>query len=217
MKYFIIGAQNLIIGCLCLLSACRPLHWAEKKIYQGEEVAPFYQDVQQDYLRSARVYDQFTTLLFIDVLWLSSAVRTWYVEQFIIKHGKNETAKALMLRKQLAENHHFISFYVSSYVPNDDTMVWSDKNELWAMRLIVGNREMEPVSVKTVTLPPEYQIIFQNAFNAHRTVYLIQFNARDENDVPLLQPGIGSFMIRCATSFRFVTFTWNCYEDCHSN
>lgn len=170
-----------VIAMLPFIAGCfRVTHWIEDSFYQGEPVTG-YAKIPHHYIRSATVYDQFTTSAIFDVLWLSDEVRTAYTMTYALKNGKTDTMRKAYLRRQLEENRHFISFYVLT-----NNILLGEGHNKWAVFLDVNGAVYYPYEIKTIELSPEYQSFFGPRFNRFKTVWLVKFSAKDVSGAPIL-------------------------------
>lgn len=163
---------------LTVLPGCgRIVDWGKDNFYQGKNLDKNIEDVRR-YIKSKRVYDQFTIVGHFDALWLSDDVRTDYSDVYCCRHSKNKEQKRMFLRRQLEENNHFITFYVLSL----KDIVLGDKDSKWSVSLEISDRVFQPLEVKTIDLSPEYIDIFGKKYNKFKDVYLVYFNAKDVED-----------------------------------
>ena len=164
IKKFVAGC----FGCLviCLMPGCVPYHkLAKTEFPQGSEHKD-KREMVHNYVRTAKVYDQFKTQAIFDAIWLSDEARTVYTELYSKRRGKDNGACEALLKRQLEENHHWISMYVLADIRHKTNVSLHDKNALWTLCLEAKNGErVEPISVKEVEVEPEYQSIFGHRFN----------------------------------------------------
>jgi hypothetical protein len=142
-------------------------------------------EVVKDYIRSLRMYDEFTTLGIFDVMWLSDEVRTVYAQVYTTMLGKDEESQKTFLRRQLKANEHYISFYVLS----THYVMLTAKPTLWAVYLEIDGKKYLPFEIKSVELPVEYTTFFGSLLTKHKHPYEIRFDRKDVNGVDLLVPG----------------------------
>ena len=167
---------------LLLLPGCgRFIDWGKSNFYQGEQVDNYRCDIKP-YIRSVTIYDQFTTRAMFDALWLSDEVRLSYVDLHVSRQGKDEERKNSLLRRQLEENNHYLSFYVLSL--HEEKL--GDPDSEWSMFLRVNDEFYQPMEIKEIELPYEYQIFFGKLWNRFKVPYLVRFSANDADDVPLI-------------------------------
>lgn len=208
--------QGFLIICassLLLLSGCQRLvNWTMRNLYQGGDISgcnerPFC------YVRSVTVYDQFTTLAMFDALYLSDKVRTDYVNMQAFRYGKSNEQRWASLRRHLEENKHFIEFIVLSMY--DERLTGSAP--MWAITLeINGNGQLiAPVERKMIKLDPEYSSFFSQVLTPFKTAYLVKFNARDINNVPLLNSTTQTLSLIFRSVNREANLTWCLYDLCN--
>lgn len=182
MKYILsyIG----LLCCLLATSGCgRVMDWGKRTMSQGKNVEQFT-DITNQYLRSTHVYTQLETAAIFDALWLSDEVRTAYADTNASRFGKSAEQRDACLRRQLAENAHFIEFYVLSLY----SMPLGDPDSKWAVSLKVGESIYMPLEVKAVDLDPEYKHFFGKSLTRFKVPYLIKFATKDQNDASVLTP-----------------------------
>lgn len=177
-KHFFMGLLVLVFlpGC-----GCRVIQWGKDWCNQGSNVPNLY-GAAACYLRSISVYDQFTTLAMFDALWLSDEVRTMYVNMCAYKTCKTQDQRDTILRRQLAENEHYISFYVISLYE----VPLKEKEGVWTISLEVDDACYMPVEVKAVDLSPEYEAIFGKRLTCFKVPYIVRFDAYDTNKCALI-------------------------------
>ncbi len=150
----------------------------KKEFPQGKEKEK-KEDVIVRNVRSTPVYDQFTTKAMFDVLWMSDEAREYYVDIYSQKHGYGELAADSMLRRQLEENRHYISFFVLAYLPENCHQVLNDKDSTWSFYLKTFQGEkITPLSIKEVELAPEIKYFFGNKISRFKSAYLIRFSKK---------------------------------------
>ncbi|MFI5332858.1 MAG: hypothetical protein ACHQVS_02025 [Candidatus Babeliales bacterium] len=168
--------------CLMGLPGCgHVIRWAESNFDQGEILEPVSK-VPRNYLRSAYIHRQFSTVALIDALWLSDEVRTVYAQTYGVKNGKNEQMTKAFLRRQLEENKHFISFYVLT----NFSLNIGDQNNTWAFFLTVGETTVAPNEIRVTELTPEFKAFFGKCYNRFKSIYLVKFNAKTPDGKPLI-------------------------------
>ncbi len=201
MKY----CYGIFLLFLMSLSGCgRIVEWGKDNFYQGENVKK-YSKIPKQYLRSVVAYDQFMTQAVFDAIWLSDAVRTMYVDAFAARTGKTDEQKNLLLRRELEENNHYISFYVLSLynIPLGDTL--GD----WSVYLKIDDAVYHPEETKYVDLTPEYQSFFGKVFNRFKVSYQIKFDAKDVNCNPIISARTQHMQLYFRSVKKEVQLTWN--------
>jgi len=194
---------------LLLLSGCgRIVDWGKSNFTQAKKLEFKYKQARQD-LKSKTVYDQLTTVGIFDVLWLSDNVRTAYADLHAIKYRKTEEQRKAMLRRQLAENNHFISFYVA--VPYE--VILGEKNSEWSLSLEINDTTYLPIEVKVIDLNPEYEAIFGNKFSRFKNAYLVRFDAKNIQERPLITTDTHEINLYFRSTKKEVILTWAVHED----
>ena len=172
--------SGLLISSMILFSGCIKYYKLSKtETPQGKD-HPDHREVVFDNVRSQTVNEQFETLAKFDALRLSDEVRKTYVEINAEKRGRDEQSKQALLRRQLEENKHWISFYVLADVRDKTHISLTDKNSLWSLYLKFGDgQKVTPISVKEIDLEPEYQFLFGHRFTHFKRSYEVKFPAVD--------------------------------------
>jgi hypothetical protein len=164
-----------------MLSSCVPYYKLSKREFpQGTDLDTHY-EITQNFIRSQRVFEQFTTLAQFDAIWLSDQTRIAYVDMYCMKRGKSSEAKESMLERQLEENRHWISFYVLADVRDVFNGAMNDKTPVWTPYLELDGQKFEPVTIKEIELEPEYINLFGSKLNSFKTAYLVSFSALDQS------------------------------------
>lgn len=142
---------------------------------------PSVREVAMRYVKSQTVYNQFETLAVFDALWLSDEVRKAYVDVYCNKHGlTQEGAKDSMLKRNLEENNHWITFYVLADIRDRTHPTLSDKDSAWSLYATHGDISVEPESIKEVELECEYQLFFgRGRFVPAKAAYIVKFPATE--------------------------------------
>lgn len=175
-----------LISSLSIFSGCyRYIYWAESVIDQGCKIETCYAMVQP-YIRSAYVYDQFQTLALFDGLWLDDTVIQAYACAHAEKYGFTEAQYQAFLQDQRDENDPYISFYLLAVIYGNTGLLLNDENPLWVMQLRIGDNYYKPAKIKTVELEHEYRHFFGKRLTVFKMQYLVQFNAEDINEIPLI-------------------------------
>lgn len=180
---------TLLVFFLFMFSGCyRYIYWAESVVDQADPIETCCAKVQP-YFRSARVYDQFTTIGLFDALWLDDVVIDAYACAHAAKYGYTRQQYYDFLNSQCDELSSYISFYVLAVVPGSIGTVGillTDANPLWVMQLRVGNNYFKPAKIKIVELDHEYRYFFGKRLTVFKKQYIVQFNAYDEYEIPLI-------------------------------
>ena len=194
---------------LLLLSGCgRIVDWGKGNFKQAEKLDFKFRQARKD-LKSITVYDQLSTVAMFDVLGLSDDVRIAYVDLHARKYGKTEEQKRAMLRRQLAENSHFISFYVA--VPYE--LILGETNSRWSLSLEIDDKRYLPIEVKVIDVNPEYKAIFGKKLSRFKNVYSVRFDAKNVEERPLITPDTHELKLYFRSTKKEVILTWNIQDE----
>lgn len=195
---------TLLCVVMMLCSGCgRTIQWGIDTFYQGVSLKEETGEARK-YIRSITVYDQLTTEIMVDALWLSKAVRASYVALHARMHGLNGERKNALLRRQMEETKHFIVFYV--LVPR--SIALDEEHSPWRLLLRVGDAVYAPAEIKSIEIGPEYKEIFGTVLTRFKAPYQVKFEALDAEDVPLLAQGVACFDIIVRTTAKEAVLTW---------
>jgi hypothetical protein len=174
--------RSLLLVSVVLLSGCGGVKdWINETFDQGK-VHKEDKKVIDNYLRSIKIYDQFTTIAIFDALWISDEVRKLYANTYVAMHGRSEEVRKTFLRRQLKANSHFITFYVLS----THEIPLNLKPATWVTHLKIGEKNYSPVEVKSVELVPEYELLFGKVMTNHKRPYEIRFDRKDAEGKDIL-------------------------------
>lgn len=182
-----LGTFFLLFSFLLLPGCYRYIYWAESVVDQGDTIETCACAVQP-YIRSARVYDQFTTLGLFDALWLHDQVVLANACAYASKYGLSIEQYNEYLSKQREENAPYISFYLLTVIPGNIGVLLTDENPVWTVQLKIGNDYYKPAKIKIVELSQEYRFFFGKRLTVFKKQYLIQFNAVDAQNISLIGP-----------------------------
>jgi hypothetical protein len=176
---------------------------------QGKEVEQ-KSLLTQNFVRTIRLYDQFSTIALFDSLWLSPDVRTSYSKRFCDKRGKDEATLKAIENRQLEETNHWIGFYVLADIRTRHNTSLNEKNAAWTFYLTINDKiKVEPLSIKEVELEPEYQEIFGHRFNNFKTAYLVKFPAYGLDGKPYITTPKPTLSLHVCGPQREGTAVWN--------
>ena len=204
-----LGTHSLMFILVMMLGGCsKIIEWGHESFYQGDDVS-FNKELINRYIRAITVYDQITTMAKFDVLWLGDEIRTEYTKFHIHIAGKNEEQYQALLRRQLEENKHFITFYVLSVYDNS----LGDPDSNWHITLCINDIEFAPTEIKVVELAPEYKAFFGDRFNRFRVPYRVIFDAKDLDEVLILREETESLTLCFRSTQKQVALTWDIDKD----
>lgn len=193
------------IACIVLLTGCgRLIDWGTSRLYQGDSFKLNSEQIDK-YMRWVTVYDQFTTVAMFDALWLSSSVRAVFAQEHAFREGKSEEHYKAGLRRQLEEPNHFIAFYVLSL----HEVVLGDPASEWSVFLIVDGHKLDPIEIKGIDLPYEYQMFFGKRLTLFKDSYSIKFNAKNPEDKPYITPETKTIQLYFRKFDKEVILTWD--------
>lgn len=193
-----------LIVCMLLLPGCTVVNWGKKNMYQGIDL-PYDSHGVLSYIRSIKLYDQFSSLASFDVMWLADAVRLSYVDLYIKTAGKRDEQKAHLLRLQQDELKHFISFYV--LVPQE--LLLTQPQSLWHIFLKIDELTFDPIDIKPVELNVIYKSFFGKLYNRFKNVYQIKFEARDIYDNPIISENSKKLELHFRNIHKEVLVAWD--------
>lgn len=181
---------------------------AKSEFPQGKDHAD-KRTVVANNVRTARIYHEFSTKAIFNTLWLSDETRSSYVDMFCEKRGKDEQTKEAMLRRQLEENKHWITFYVLADIRDRTHVSLTDSYPMWSMYLDVhGGEKVQPISIKEAEVNPEYQFIFGHRFNMFKRAYMVKFPATSLG-VLICGSGVGVSVAANRFSKIYAALCWN--------
>jgi hypothetical protein len=181
---------------ISVLSGCtKVVHWVSSSVPQATTLDVACEDAQP-YIKSAIYYDQLSTACHFDALWLSDNVRELYVNLVMLRNGKSDEQRKVMLRRQLEENNHVIAFYVLSLYE----CPLGDPESAWVLFLRINDKNYFPLEVKVVDLSPEYICIFNKKYNKFKVAYSVKFDIKNAEEESI----IGDDTTSMALYFRSV-------------
>jgi len=176
------GLSFLILPLVAVLlfpSCIKYYELSETEFPQGKE-KEINEKIIAENVKTQKILDQFLTIATFDVLYLSDDIRKLYTEIYCRKRGKDENFHVSMLRRQLEENRHWVSFYVLSYLPKLEDKAINDKDTDWTFFLEAKDgKKISPVSIKEVELSPEIKYFFGYRVSDFKTPFLVKFPAKD--------------------------------------
>lgn len=199
----------VMILLLAVLPGCgRVINWGKGMFNQGE-TPHSYADEPKKYIRSVTVYDQFATAGSFDALWLSDAVRTAYVNTFAERTGKTDEQKKMLLRRELEENNHFLTFYVLSLFD----MPLGDCCSEWTVVLKIKDAIYHPAEVKYIELNPEYKIFLKSVTSRFKNVYQVKFDMKDIDGKPLITPDVEDIKLYFKSIKKDTELAWKIVRE----
>lgn len=173
---------------LFFFSGCyRYINWASTVIDQANKIETCF-ELAQPYIKAARVYDQFTTLALFDALLLHPDVVEAYVCAHAAKYSLTDQQYHTLLEKQQEEHEPYISFYLLATIYGPNGTMLTDANPIWVVQLKIGETYYNPAKIRLVELPHEYRYFFGKRWNIFKKNYMVQFDAYDSNNNPIITP-----------------------------
>ncbi len=178
MKNFFLYLQCGII--FLLLPGClKVVDWVKDEVPQVDCCIDV-DELMCKFMRTIQTYDQFNLVAKFNVLFLSSAVREYYVNRYVYRHGLSDAQKEIILKNEKEEEKHFIVFYVLSLYD-----VPLEANSKWSVLLNVNEQIYKFLEIKQVDLPREYYCLFGKQYNRFKVAYKVRFDAQNTlgNDI----------------------------------
>ena len=203
----ILFLKNLCwIVLIAFLPSCIKYYKLSKTEFPQGKERPLDRTVLFYDLKSKKVYKQFATMAMFDVLYLSDKVRELYVDLYCKQHEGDKNA---ILRRQLEENKHWISFYILSYIQDETHKSLADKDSIWSLVLrFAGDKQVSPISIEEVDLSPEIKSFFGYRFSRYKRSYLVKFPSKDSSGKFYLDDNSGFTLVSSAVD-REVQFSWD--------
>ena len=203
MKFKSIACSCAVV-ILATLPGCGTLiDWGRETVNQAKKTEQ-HNVIPRRNTRSVHAYDQLDTVAIFDAIWLSDAVRTAYSDAYSLRFGKSAEKRNTILRRQLEENQHFISFYVLSLYE----MSLGDELSQWAVFLDIDGTNYAPIEIKQAELNPEYQTFFGNILTRFKVPYQINFDARNIDDDHLLDGATQQMVLHFRSTKKDITLAW---------
>ena len=215
----------MLFQCIFLLSGCNKIiDWGKSNFAQAHQYSQDFIRSAQSFIRSTIVYHQFTTVATFDAIFLTDQMRMLFVDYHRQCHGLTSEQELTMRKRLVNENKYFISFYVigaqkehiyetpktlftGSY--QKQTELLGFKDAAWNVRMVVGNKEFIPESIRTVDLPVEFRSFFGNRFDQFSSTYLVRFAVHDADNQPIFQPSKKyNVMLKYTSSDYQVDMKW---------
>lgn len=199
----------VVVAMLTMTSCVKYYDLIKSEFPQGKEL-PDNKVVAAQYKRSAVVYDEFQTAAAFNVLWLSDELRSAYVNMYCDRRGLTCDEKEEMLKRQLEENKHWISFYVLADIRSKTNSALGDENASWTLSAQLGDYDaLVPESIKEVDLEPEYQAVFGSAFNLFKVAYLVKFPIGVHDAHKLAQGSISLVSLIIKSVYKECRLVWD--------
>lgn len=194
------------VGLALLLSGCAAvMDWGKKSFTQNEPIVTDLEPVTK-YIRSQVIYDQFDTTGKFVALWLNDEVRTAYAQLHGRARGSSPQQEEILIKRQLDENKHFITFYVLSL----SNVTLGEPDSVWHLFLKINDTTViVPTDVKQVDLPNEYKFFFGKLYSRFKVPYRILFDAKDLEDRCMIDTTTQTLRLVLRSVDREVSMVWD--------
>lgn len=181
-----------VLICVITIPGCaRFTQWAHTQFHQGYEIN-YDLEIIDRYMRSVSIYHGIDTRGIFDVLWLGDEVRWLYTVVYSDHHAKTEQQERLFLRRQLEENEHAITFYMTALYGT----ALEDAATAWALILRVNDKEYRPRSIALLDpVEPEYRLFFGKKMTRFKQMYKIVFDTLDPSGAKIITPDTKSMRL----------------------
>ncbi len=159
--------------------------------------------------RSVTVYNGFETRAIFNTIGLFDQVRAAYVERYTEKRGITGDAREQLLKRQLEENKHWLSFYVLADVRDKTNPGLGEPAATWTLSACIDKEELVVESIKEVDLEPEYQKLFGTTFNLFKTAYLVKFAISELQASKLSDLQFKQVVMHICSPYKRATMRWN--------
>lgn len=202
--------KSCIFVMLFFMTSCVKYYDLVKSEFPQGKDQPDQRTIAANYQRTATVYDEFQTKGVFNALWLSDELRTAYVDVYCDKRGLSCDEKEEMLKRQLEENKHWVSFYVLADIRSRTNASLSDENAMWTLYAKLGEYEtIVPESIKEIDVEPEFQLFFGKTFNLFKAAYLVKFPITSVTADKLARCNITLVRLIVKSVYKECTLTWD--------
>lgn len=200
----------MVVG---ITTSCVKYHELVKSEFPQGQDAPDVRDLTQTYVRSATVYDQFTTLAVFDALWLAPQVVGAYADMYGIRRGKLFEGCQQVKAEKERDLAGSIGFYLLADVRVKTHKDLHEKGSYWTIALENSKgQRLEATSIKSnIELDPEFQTMFAHRFNLFKEVYLVKFPTHLSGK-PFITDGEPMTML-LSSPRKSIRIAWNSTPD----
>ena len=193
------------VGIVLLLSGCAAvIDWGKKSFPQNDPIVTDRDPVAK-YIRSEVIYDQFDTKGKFVALWLNDEVRIEYAKLHGRSRGSSPQQEELLIKRQLDENKHFITFYVLSL----SDVILGEPESIWHPFLKINDTTViVPTDIKQIDLPNEYKFFFGKHYTRFKVAYRVLFDAKDLEDRCLIDETTQILNLVVRSVDREVSMKW---------
>jgi len=212
IKLYRLMSASIALTMLLLFPSCIKYHTLIKSEFPQGKKLEDSREIVYNYIRTARIYEQFSTQAIFEVLLLSDHTRKEFADQYVERRGKSKIEHKALVTRELGENKQWISFYVLADIRDKEHLSMADKNSSWTMYLesydAQGNeKHIKPYSITPVDendLAHEYKHLFAHRFY-FKNIYLVKFPVRGLDGVDSLRdlaPQNATLALACRGSDR---------------
>lgn len=173
MKRFItiVGIAALLVG----FSGCsRYVTWPADVFFQGTCEDQLCACIK-NYLRSIRMYDQFSTRGLFDILWLSDQVQEAFVLTRASKKHLMPEQTALLRERERKAFDGYTVVYMFAPLAYDSASSLTHPQSRWSVVLARGDSIIQPYDIINIELGPEYRACIPAHCMRARTAYQVRF------------------------------------------
>ncbi|MFA6263908.1 MAG: hypothetical protein WCW33_01520 [Candidatus Babeliales bacterium] len=200
------------LGILFMTTSCVKYHDLVKSEFPQGGRLPDQRAIAQRYRRTATLYEEFQTRAVCSALWCSDEWRTAYVDVYGSKRGLSAESREEMLKRQLEENQHWITFYLLADVRDKTFTSLGDSVASWSVYAEVDGKKMTPApkkeGIREVELEPELQLFFGPTFNLFKGAYLIRIPINQDLAGRLAKRDVRSLKLVVSSSTEYCTLEW---------
>lgn len=224
MKFLNYIGALFFIQFMAFTTGCnKVVDWGMENFKQAQRYDEGMIKHMTPYIRSAIVYNQLETVADFTALFLTDAARMLYVDYYMNKHTINKEKESIMRQRLLNENKYYISFYVvcsqSEHLYPDNMSLFTgryyknavmlgEKDSEWQVSLHVKGKDFVPDSIRVVEMPIEYQHFLGSHYSQFKSVYLVKFDALDEQDHEILTGGSHVVTLQFSSARYKTKLTW---------
>ncbi|HJM68463.1 MAG TPA: hypothetical protein QGF02_00820 [Candidatus Babeliales bacterium] len=204
---------RLLLVCLPLLLAnCggRFVDWGKCQFNQGCDL-PNNVNCVQDYIRSVRVYDEFTTLGIFNAIWLAPAVQNAALDTRALKYNLSNRDKKASSEAIIEDANKYVSFYMLAYQPRWLGSIFGKKDSHWNMVLEIDGKRYEPLEIKRKEIEdidPIYLGYFRERLTRHKKIYFVRFAATEPGGKSLFTPETHEITLCVRSLSKQVALGW---------
>ncbi|MFA5306552.1 MAG: hypothetical protein WC365_03820 [Candidatus Babeliales bacterium] len=201
-----------LLSVLSLTTSCVKYYDLVKSEFPQGGRLPDQSAVAQRYRREVTLYSEFRTRAVCTALWCADEWRKAYVDVFGAKRGLSAEAREEMLKRQLEENQHWITFYLLADVRDKTFTSLGDSTASWSVYAEVDGKKMPPApkkeGIKEIELDPEIQLFFGPTFNLFKGAYLIRIPIDPELACRISQRDVRSLKLVVSSSAEYCEMEW---------